>query len=176
VAKQAQNLGEIYAERAMAGPGQPVSTISIPRIREARDMVYSGTTPPQTERSDETVNVPSSPKNRKTSRRKVSPFNVIVILFGVAVISVLYISNILAVGRLVIQIDQLQKQHQQLTNDQELLKAQVNRLSALDRVQQIAQDQLGLRSPKQIPMWIAIDPERIQRIEEVVQSHMHKNP
>lgn len=161
----------------MAEPDQPVSTISIPRIREARDMVYSGTATSQSELSSETTGVvPSSPKNRKTSRRKISPFNVIVILFGVAVISVLYISNILAVGRLVVQVDQLQKQHQQLTNDQELLKAQINRLSALDRVQQIAQNQLGLRSPKQIPMWIAIDRERAEQIEEVVQSQMHKNP
>jgi hypothetical protein len=89
VAKQAQNLSEIYAERAMGEPDQPVSTISIPRIREARDMVYSGTTPSQVELSNETVNAPSSPKNRKTSRRKISPFNVIVILVGGAVISVL---------------------------------------------------------------------------------------
>lgn len=157
MAKQEQNFGEMYAERAMAEP--QVSPISIPRIREARDMVYSDIPQIQTDFSVENTHAPASPKNRKTSRRKISPFNVIVILFGVAVISVLYISNILAVGRLVIQIDQLQKQHQQMTNDQELLKAQINRLSALDRVQQLAQDQLGLRSPKQIPMWIAVDPE-----------------
>ena len=175
MAKQTQNLGEIYAERAMAEPDQPASTISIPRIREARDMVYNGTSP-QAEHSSDTDPVPSSQKNRKPSRRKISPFNVIVILFGVAVVSVLYISNILAVGRLVVQIDQLQKQHQQLTNDQELLKAQINRLSTLDRVQQIAQNQLGLHAPKQIPMWIAVDPERAQQIEEVVQSQTHKKP
>jgi len=176
VAKQVQNLGELYAEHAMAEPETPGSTISIPRIREARDMVYSGMPQPQTDFPAENAHAPASPKNRRPSRRKISPFNVIVILFSVAVVSVLYISNILAVGRLVVQIDQLQRQHQQMANEQELLKTQINRLSTLDRVQQFAQDQLGLRSPKQIPMWIAVDPERVQQIDEIVQSQMHQNP
>lgn len=160
----------------MAEPDVPISPISIPRIREARDMVYNGSPQVQTEFPTENADNSAAPKNRKTARRKISPFNVIIILFGVAVVSVLYISNILAVGRLVVQIDQLQKQHQQMMNDQELLKAQINRLSTLDRVQQLAQDQLGLRSPKQIPMWIAVDPERVQQIDEIVQSQTHKNP
>jgi len=41
-----KNLGEIYAARALEERELPLSPISIPKIREARDMVYNGTTEP----------------------------------------------------------------------------------------------------------------------------------
>jgi len=43
VQSETQNLGEVYATRTMAESEPLVSTISIPKIREARDMVYNGT-------------------------------------------------------------------------------------------------------------------------------------
>jgi cell division protein FtsL len=172
VQSEKQNLGEIYAARAMAESEPSVSTISIPKIREARDLVYSGTeTPP----SSETTTSAPTPRNKKANRRKVSPFTIILILLGISVASVLYIGNILAVGRLMAQINQLQIKHQQILNEQELLKAQTNRLAGLDRIQQIAQNQLGLQNSKQLPIWIEIDPERVNELKEALQRQMeHK--
>jgi cell division protein FtsB len=167
-----QNLGEVYAARAMAESEPPVSTMSIPKIREARDMVYNGigSLP-----SGETTAGAPAPRNKKANRRKVSPFTIILLLLGTSVASVLYIGNILAVGRLMAQINQLQTKHQQILNEQELLKAQMNRLAGLDRIQQIAQNQLGLQNSKQLPIWIVIDPERVNQIEEAFQQQMeHK--
>ena len=171
---ETQNLGKVYAARVMAESELPVSSISIPKIREARDMVYNGT---DTVPSRETTTPDGTPLafNKKQSQRKVSPFTIILILLAGAVASVLYIGNILAVGRLLAQNNQLQIKHYQVLNRQELLKAQINRLSSLERIQQIAHDQLGLQNSKQLPVWIEINPERVNQVEEVLQQQMeHK--
>ena len=160
-----KNLGELYAERAMANPEAPISTISIPTIREPRDMVYSGI--PNTAYSPTSSS--SDVQNRKKTKRKVSPFVVIIGLFVVAVSSELYIGNILAVGHLLGQINQLQLKHQHMVSEQEVLRAQINRMAGLERIQQIAQDQLGMKKPSQLPVWIDIDPERVNQVEEVLQ-------
>jgi cell division protein FtsL len=171
VQSETQNLGEVYAARAMTESEPLVSTISIPRIREARDMVYNGT---DTISSKETTTHDGTPLavNKKQNRRKVSPFTIILILIGGAVASVLYIGNILAVGRLMAQNNQMQIKHRQILNGQELLKAQINRLSNLERIQLIARDQLGLQNSKQLPIWIEINPERVNQVEEVLQQQM----
>lgn len=168
-----QNLGEEYALRAIEDPEPPVSSISIPKIREARDMVYNGTS--VISRGETGIHdTASAPRNKKHYRRKISPFTVIVILLGVAFASVLYIGNILAVGRLMAHINQLQIKHQQIINNQELLKVQINRLSSLERIHQIAGDQLGLQSSKQLPVWIEENPDRAQQVEEIVQQQSER--
>lgn len=168
---ETQNLGEVYAACAMAESEPLVSTISIPKIREARDMVYNGTDTAQSKETTTPDGIPLA-LNKKQSRRKVSPFTIVLILLGSAVASVLYIGNILAVGRLMAQNDQFQMKHRQILNGQDLLKAQIDRLSNVERIQQIARDQLGLQNSKQLPVWIEINPDRVNQIEEVMQQQM----
>lgn len=168
-----QNFVEIYSERAMEEMEASQSLISIPKIREARDIVYNGTIDPLINNAAP-VNMPQELRYRKQRKRRVSPFTIVLFLIGCAVSSVLYIGNILAVGRLMVQINQLQIKHNQILNEQELLKAQINRLSGLERIQQLAHDQLGLRNPRQLPVWIEIDPERINEVEEVFQQQMKR--
>ena len=159
-----QNLGKLYAARAMEDRDLQPSAISIPRIREPRDMVYNGK--PFGDGAAEEGAV-QTPRNKKHRKRKVSPFAVVVLLLGVAVFSVLYIGNILTVGHLIMQINQLQVRHQQILNEQELLKAQINRLSGLERIQQLAHDQLGLQNTRQLPVWIEMNSERLHELEEI---------
>ena len=168
-----KNLGERYAARAMEGIEPPASPISIPKIREARDLVYNGTTDQGTG-GTAPANTLQAPRNKKQKQRRISPFTIVMLLLGGAVSSVLYIGNILAVGHLMVQINQLQTTHQQILNQQELLKAQINKLSGLERIQQLAQEQLGLRNPRQLPVWIEIDPERIHEVEEAFQQKMEQ--
>jgi cell division protein FtsB len=174
VGYEKQNIGEIFAANAMAEYEQTASPISIPKIREARDMVYNGTidTP-----NGQTVsaNDVQSARNKRKSRRRVSPFTIVLLLLAAAVSSVLYIGNILTVGHLMAQINRLQTKHQLMLNEQELLKARINRLSGLERIQQLAHDQLGLQNPKQFPVWIEIDQERMKQVEDILQQQMeHK--
>jgi cell division protein FtsL len=173
VGYEKQNISEIFATNAMAKYEQATSPISIPKIREARDMVYNGTTDPLND-GTAPFNTLQAPRSKKQKQRRISPFTIVLLLLGGAVSSVLYIGNILAVGHLMVQINQLQTKHQQILNQQELLKAQINRLSGLERIQQLAQDQLGLRNPRQLPVWIEISPERINEVEEVFQQKMER--
>jgi cell division protein FtsB len=167
VGSEKQNLSELYAARAMEEREPPKSPISIPKIHEVRDMVFNGTIEPSNDKA--------APANKKQTKRRISPFTIVLLLLGGAVSSVLYIGNILTVGHLMVQINLLQIQHQQILNEQELLKAQINRLSGLERIQHLAHDQLGLQNPKQLPIWIEIDPERINEVEEVFHQQMeHK--
>jgi cell division protein FtsL len=174
VGSEKQNLGKIYAARAIEDMEPPMSTISIPKIRETRDMVYNGT--PESLNDDEVpANTLQAPRNKKLKKRRIAPFTIILLLLGGAVSSVLYIGNILAVGHLMVQNNLLQTKHRQILNEQELLKAQINRLSGLERIQQLAHDQMGLQNPKQLPVWIEIDPERVNEVEDVFQHQIeHK--
>jgi cell division protein FtsL len=167
------NIGEEYTAGVMEEPDSTVSSISIPRIREPRDMVYSGIiNMPLGE--DATDNGSSSSRSKTRQKRKISPFTIVLILFGVAVTIVLYIGNILVVSRLLNQINQLQIKHRQIVNQQEQLKAQVIKLSNLERIQHLAHDQLGLQNIKQLPVWIEIDPDQINEVEEVIQQMERK--
>jgi hypothetical protein len=62
--------------------------------------------------------------------------------------------------------------HRQILNGQDLLKAQIDRLSSLERIQEVARNQLGLQNSKQLPIWIEINPERVNQVEEVLQQQM----
>ena len=161
-----QNLGGIYAAHAKEDGEPSLFPGPLSKIREARDMVYIGST---NRLSDEELPVRTlkAPRNKKQKRRRVSPFIMVLFLLGGAMLSVLYIGNILAVGHLMAQINILQTKHQQILNEQELLKAQINRLSGLERIQQLAHDQLGLQNLKRLPEWIEISPERMNEVEEV---------
>lgn len=170
-----KNLADLYASRAPETIDSP-SSISIPRVREARDLVYSG--PAQNPAGPDTVSETEAPLLRRKPRaaKRISPFNVLLLLIGAAIVSVLYISNILTIGQLLTQIDRLQAKHQQMQNEKEILSAQINRLSNLERIQELARDQLGLQNPKQLPQWIQIDHDRMNVVEEAVRQRMDRKP
>jgi cell division protein FtsL len=165
-----KHWGQVYSDRALGPDG--TGAIAIPRVREARDMVYSGTMPSPDAAPSPIVTAES--RNRRWTRRTFSPFNIILALIAVAVVSVLYISNVLAVGRLLGQINELEQTHQRLLNNQELLRAQINKLSSLERIGTVAQQQLGLRTPGQAPVWLPADEERVQELEQALQERRQK--
>lgn len=131
-------------------------------------MIYGGTMPEALTPSALSGG-PSLAVNRKAISRKVSPLNIMTVLVGVAVVIVLYISNIIAIGQLLNQINQLQNRYDRILNEQEMLKVQISRMSSLERIRKLAEDELGLRNPSESPVWMDLDPERVQEIEEQVQ-------
>ncbi len=104
-------------------------------------------------------------RNRKAVRRKISPFTIMMMLIAAAVAIVLYISNIIAVNQLLNDVNALETEHRQILMEQEILRAQINRLASLERIQEKAQE-LGLKSLRTPPVWLNVDPERIRGIEE----------
>jgi cell division protein FtsL len=90
---------------------------------------------------------------------------VVIALLVTAVVSVVYISNIIAVGQLVMRIGDLETRRQRLLNEQEVLRAQVNRMSSLERIRQMAETDLGLKNSDALPGWLTVSPERVREIE-----------
>ena len=161
-------MAELMTKRndAMPAAGTPVSPdYSVPaasfRAPDVRDRVYNGSPAPAPG-----VQAPAVPgRNRKPTKRSVSPFTIMLSLMAVAVATVLYISNILAVEQLLNRINQQQTQYQMLLSQQELLKAQVNRMASLERIRKVAEDDLGLRSPTQSPVWFTVDADKARSID-----------
>ncbi|MGB2868622.1 MAG: septum formation initiator family protein [Bacteroidota bacterium] len=167
-----KNLIDIYLERSRATDeddelsrrsGEPLNSPP-----PGGPKVYGGTMPEALTPAALSIG-PTLAVNRRASSRKVSPLNILTVLVGVAVVIVLYISNIIAIGQLLNQINQLQNRYDRILNEQEMLKAQISRMSSLERIRKIAEDELGLRNPAESPVWMELDPERIQEIQEQVQ-------
>jgi cell division protein FtsL len=90
-------------------------------------------------------------------KRRSSTFNAMAVLFLAAVAIVLYISNIIAVNRLVVEVGELEQKYAAVMNGNEILRAEINRRSSLERIGKIASEQLGLRHPKQQPQVLDVD-------------------
>lgn len=104
--------------------------------------------------------------NRKIVRKRPSAFNIVLTIFALGAGVVLYINNILAVNRLVLEVDLLRTRLDSLANVEARLQAEVSRKSTLDRISAVAVGELGLRFPTEQPGVLEIDPERLRRIRE----------
>lgn len=129
-----------------------------------RPDVYPGNMP--VGRPLEGAPISPGPRNRRIVRRRTSPFSIILILLGTAVAIVLYISNIIAVNQLLGEINSLRSQYERISMEQEILRAQINRMASLERIQEKAQSDLGLKNPADSPVWLQIDRQKVKEIEE----------
>jgi cell division protein FtsL len=161
---------EYFARKAFEETPPQVHTPNSNGFREARrPMIYNGSGSRTTSLSaDQTRADVYTPRNRRPAGRKVSPFNVVVLLFAAAVVIVLYISNIIAVDQLMNDINALQNQRQRILMEQEILKAQINRLSSMERIRQKAEEDLQLRNPKQPPEILPVDRDKIEELEQAL--------
>jgi hypothetical protein len=103
--------------------------------------------------------------NRRGVRRRVSTFNIIVMLFGVGGAIVFYVSNILSINRLSSEIGQLEAEYQKIEGINQGLRTSVTNKSALDKISTTAHDQLGLRASQTQQIWFTIDRDKLKDIE-----------
>jgi len=171
MAKAYRNSAEVLAERAME-PDQRTKGQRAPdpsnKPRQRR-LIYSGTMPVPPEELPRETTLP--PTNRRFTKRRVSPFNIILVLMGTAAAIVLYIGNIIAVNQLVGDIHKSDIRFQNILSEQEILKAHINQMSSLERVRKRAEDELGLRNPTDIPRWLNVDQDKIRDVEEATHEH-----
>lgn len=130
----------------------------------ARPDLYRGTMPVP-DRPAQAPNVVIPKRTKDPLRGKISTFNLILLLLGAAAAIVLYISNIIAVDQLLNDVHKLQVQHQKILNDQEILKARINQMSSLERIQRRAEEELGLQTPRQAPLWLPVDAKKIEEVK-----------
>lgn len=139
-------------------------------------VIYGGTMPAPSSQ-DEFARQALAARNKAIKARKRSPFNLMVTMIILAVAIVLYVGNVIAVQQLLKEVSDEQVRLQQILNDQELLKAQINRMSSLERIRNMAEDDLGLHNPKGPPQWIDVDGNKVREIQEELpndQSHQAK--
>lgn len=129
-----------------------------------RRLIYNGTMPPPPHETPTGVQLP--PTNRKFAKRSLSPSNAMLILMAAAAAIVLYISNVIAVNQLANDIHKSEVRLQDISSEQEILRARINQMSSLERVRKRAEDELALKNPSNIPGWIDVDQEKIRTIEE----------
>lgn len=98
----------------------------------------------------------------KFPKHRSSTFNTMAALFLAAVVIVLYISNIIAVNRLAVEVSDLQQKYAAVMNGNEILRAEVNRRSSPERIGKIAVEQLGLQHPKQQPQVLDVDEQLLK--------------
>jgi cell division protein FtsL len=101
--------------------------------------------------------------NKTATRRRVSPFNLMVGLLIAGTLIVMYISSIITVNEIAADIGTLQTRHQRQLDNNAALQAEVNRTSSRDRISPIAREQLGMLDAREQPERITLDPELVDR-------------
>jgi cell division protein FtsL len=81
------------------------------------------------------------------------------VLVASAVFIVVFVNNVIRVGKITVEIDQMRKEHQRLSHQNELYRAEIIRLQSPERITAVAKSRLGL-----IPANTA--PERLPAIEK----------
>jgi cell division protein FtsL len=122
-----------------------------------RRYIYTGDTRP-------TVPGYAVRANRRGVARKISTFNIILILVASGVTIVFYVHNILAVNRLAFEISQLEQKYQSIRNTNAALEAEVTKKAALDRIGAVAGEQLNMRYPVEQPVWLDVDTENLPEV------------
>lgn len=95
--------------------------------------------------------------NRPFKKRKISTFNVILTLVLSAIVSVLYISNIIAVNQLAAEIGDLKSAYSTIESANEILRLETNRKSSMDRITRIAAERMNMMYPQQPPIWFEVE-------------------
>ncbi|OLD60827.1 MAG: hypothetical protein AUI33_15155 [Ignavibacteria bacterium 13_1_40CM_2_61_4] len=123
-----------------------------------RRYVYNG------ESSGPRVNDILPRSNRPVRRRKRSPFNIIAALVAISLLIVFYVWNKITVDRIAVEVNAAQAQYQKITNANDLLRAEINKKSNLERIGKIAA-QLGLTYPKEQPASFPVDGVKLESLE-----------
>jgi cell division protein FtsB len=105
-------------------------------------------------------------KTRPAARKRRSTFNVVTFLFCLAIAIVLYISNILAVNKLVVDVNQLQTRYNSVLNRNSLLRAELSKKTTRDRIVQIAEKELGLVSKGAMQGSFEVEQDKLEKFKE----------
>jgi hypothetical protein len=139
-------------------PGKKASAPPPAPQREKR-YVFNGDTPRSTAGYARRL-------NRRAVQRHRSTFGIIVTLAALGVCAVLYIGNIVAVNRLAHEVERLRAHYNDLLRENQILAADIDRKSGLERVTTIAGDKLGLVNPKEPAQLFDVDEERERSMAE----------
>jgi cell division protein FtsB len=131
--------------------------VEAPPVEPERRYVYGGNAPPA-------LTPGTLRPNRRGIRRKVSTFNIILLLFGIGGAIVFYVNNILAINRLASEVGQLEAGYQKIEGINGALRADVSNKSSLEHISTAANAQLGLRASQTQQIWFTIDRDKLKEL------------
>jgi cell division protein FtsB len=139
---------------------QTTETSSAPPVGRQRDQryIYTGDSRAAVMAS-QTARV-----NRKGVQRRVSPFNLMLVIVGSGIAVVLYISNLLAVNQLARDIAELRMNYDRIASTNAVLRAEVSRKSASDRIETAARG-LKLQYPTGKVMTFSVDEDLLNTLK-----------
>ncbi len=136
----------------------PTETLPDPDLAERR-YVYNGE-----KRTDS--HEYASRGNRPVKRRRQSPFSMIAIVICVSLLIVFYVWNKITVNQLVVEINDLQNQHEKILAANEIMLAEINKKSTMERIGKIAGEKLQMTPPKEQPRQFTVDPDQLEKAGE----------
>ncbi len=104
--------------------------------------------------------------NRPIKKRKRSPFYIIATMLAISLLIVSYVWNKITVNRLAVEVNEAEMQYQRILYANEVLRAEVNKKSSLDRIGKIATEQLDMIYPKEQPVWFTLTQKQLDNLEK----------
>lgn len=86
----------------------------------------------------------AEPPSVVRTRRLLNRWSMFGLLAVSAISIILFVSNALTVNKLVVEIESLKKEHEKVLHRSEVLRADIIRLQAADRIADIARTKLGM--------------------------------
>ena len=83
--------------------------------------------------------------NDKSSKRKISIFQLLIFLFVLSAVVVFYINNIIAVNQLIGKNNELKESINKVVQSNYSLRIEIERLSSYDRIKPVASDKFNLK-------------------------------
>ena len=103
---------------------------------------------------------------RSTKQRKVSLFNLMVILFITAGIIVFFVNNIIAVNSLVVESNNTRTEINKIVTSNNNLQTEIERLTNFDNIKNTAVGKLGLNYSSTKPKKITIERSELENIAQ----------
>jgi hypothetical protein len=101
---------------------------------------------------------------RKPAAKKTHMPTVMLIVFIAVVGCLFYTSTVIAVIRLGREMNELTTRYNTVISTNEVLRADINKKSNLERITQMARDNSGMINPREAPSWFEIDHARINAL------------
>lgn len=76
-----------------------------------------------------------------------------------AMVIVLFVNNVLRVGKLTVEMETMKKEHQRIVHQNEVLRAEIIRLQSPERITTVAKSRLGMIPASSAPTRIPPAPE-----------------
>lgn len=121
--------------------------------------IYGGDAIPYNPQQSVPGNAPRPARKAAVRKTKMSAIMIVVItLVGGCLF---YTSTVISVIRLGREMNELTVRYNTVISTNEVLRAEINRKSNLERITLLARDKAGLINPHEAPTWFEIDPARV---------------